>query len=50
MTLIPCIYAIGVPTPIVYHTQVWGIVSFVFFGFYHNLLVDERNQLHTFFL
>ena len=30
--------------------QVWGIVSFVIAGFYHNLLVNERNHLHTFFL
>ena len=27
--LIPCIYAIGVPTPIYCYIQVWGIASFI---------------------
>lgn len=40
--LIPCIYAIGVPTPIVYHTQVWGIVSFILLRVFHNLHIDKR--------
>ena len=32
------------------HTvQVWGIASFIFFGFCQSLLLDKRNQLHTFF-
>ena len=30
--------------------QVWGIVSFIIAGFYHSLLTNERNHLHTFFL
>lgn len=40
--LIPCIYATGVPTPIVYHTQVWGIVSFILLRVFHNLHIDKR--------
>ena len=28
----------------------WGIVSFISDGSYHNLHLDKRNQLHTFFV
>lgn len=30
--------------------QVWGIASFIPFRSFHNLLLDRRNQLHTFFI
>ena len=30
--------------------QVWDIASFIPFRSFHNLLLDRRNQLHTFFI
>ena len=37
------------PSCVPHTVQVWGIASFIFFGFCQSLLLDRRNQLHTFF-